>query len=114
MFVPATSYGRAYGFERAMDNLGAIDGPLLALGLVAIVGTRTAILLSVIPGLLAALAILYAISATKRPTEQDRPPLHFHHAPSFRDDSDGSSWESRHSRSGTSPQRYSACARPNF
>ena len=27
-------YGRAYGFERAMDNLGAIAGPLLALAIV--------------------------------------------------------------------------------
>ena len=75
--VPANSYGRAYGFERSMDNLGAIGGPLLALGLVAVVGTRRAILLSVIPGLLATLAIVYAISATKRPTEQHRPPLRF-------------------------------------
>ena len=33
--VPPAAYGRAYGFERAMDNLGAIGGPLLALGLVA-------------------------------------------------------------------------------
>ena len=54
-------YGRAYGFERMMDNLGAIGGPLLALGLVAAVGTRWAIGLSVIPGLLAAAAIIYAI-----------------------------------------------------
>ena len=33
--VPAHAYGRAYGFERTMDNLGAIGGPLLALGLVS-------------------------------------------------------------------------------
>jgi MFS family permease len=59
--VPATVYGRAYGFERAMDNLGAIGGPLLALGLVGLIGVRSTILLSVIPGLLAALAIVYAI-----------------------------------------------------
>ena len=31
--VPASVYGRTYGFERAMDNLGAIAGPMLALGL---------------------------------------------------------------------------------
>ena len=55
--VPATVYGRAYGFERAMDNLGAIAGPLLALVLVGLVGVRTAIALSIIPGLLAAAAI---------------------------------------------------------
>jgi MFS family permease len=76
--VPPGAYGRAYGFERSMDNLGAIGGPLLALGLVALVGTRTAILLSVIPGLLAALAILYAIGVIARPGEVHRPPLRFH------------------------------------
>lgn len=59
--VPAGAYGRAYGFERAMDNLGAIGGPLLALALVGAIGVRAAILLSIIPGLLAALAIVYAI-----------------------------------------------------
>ena len=47
-----------------MDNLGAIVGPLLALGLVSLLGVRTAILLSIIPGLLAALAIVYAIKKT--------------------------------------------------
>lgn len=73
--VPPASYGRAYGFERAMDNLGAIGGPLLAIGLVALVGTRGAMLISVIPGLLAALAILYAILATQRPSAQERKPL---------------------------------------
>ncbi len=61
-------YGRAYGFQRAMDNLGAIVGPLLALGLVGLVGTRTAIALSIIPGLLAAMAILYAIRHAPRPS----------------------------------------------
>ena len=76
--VPASVYGRAYGFERAMDNLGAIAGPLLALalvGLVGLVGTRTAIALSVIPGLLAALAIVYAIRHAPRAEERERQPL---------------------------------------
>lgn len=74
--VPAEVYGRAYGFERMMDNLGAVAGPLLALGLVALVGVRTAILLSVIPGLLAALAILYAIRHLPRVTARSRTSLH--------------------------------------
>ena len=68
--VPAESYGRAYGFERAMDNLGAIGGPLLALALVAAFSVRTAILLSIIPGLLAVAAIVYAIRSTPRPTSR--------------------------------------------
>jgi sugar phosphate permease len=73
--VPAGVYGRAYGFERAMDNLGAIAGPLLALGLVGLVGTRTAIALSIIPGLLAALAIVYAIRHAPRAEDRERQPL---------------------------------------
>jgi MFS family permease len=59
--VPPSEFGRAYGFERSMDNLGAIVGPLLALALVAAVGVRAAILISAIPGLLAAGAIVYAV-----------------------------------------------------
>lgn len=82
--VPSRAYGRAYGFERAMDNLGAVGGPLLALGLVALVGVRTAILLSVIPGLLAVAAILYAIRRTARPTEHARRPLRIRVRPVLR------------------------------
>jgi hypothetical protein len=51
-----------------MDNLGAVGGPLLALGLVAALGVRTSILVSIVPGLLAAVAIIYAIRRTPRPT----------------------------------------------
>ncbi len=73
--VAPSAYGRAYGFERMMDNLGAVGGPLLALALIAVTGVRTAILLSVIPGLLAVAAIVYAIRHTPRPTEQHRRPV---------------------------------------
>ena len=73
--VPATVYGRAYGFERAMDNLGAIGGPLLAIALVGLIGVRSAILLSIIPGLLAALAIVYAIRHTPAPTVREHQPI---------------------------------------
>ena len=73
--VPSSAYGRAYGFERAMDNLGAIGGPLLALGLVALTSVRTAILLSIIPGLLAAGAIVYAIRSASRLQPRPRQPI---------------------------------------
>jgi MFS family permease len=73
--VPANAYGRAYGFERAMDNFGAILGPLFAIVLVAAVGTRWTIALSVIPGLLAAVAIIYAIRHTAKPKATERKPL---------------------------------------
>lgn len=79
--VPPSAYGRAYGFERAMDNLGAIGGPLFALGLVGLVGVRTAILLSIIPGLLAVAAILYAIRHTAAPAEHEHRPIRLHVRP---------------------------------
>jgi MFS family permease len=73
--APPGAYGRAYGLERAMDNLGAIGGPLLALALVAAVGIRTTILLSVIPGLLAAGAIVIAIRSAPKIEARERRPL---------------------------------------
>ena len=53
-----------------MDNLGAIGGPLLAASSSRLVGVRTAMLVSVIPGLLATAAIIYAIRVTRRATKQ--------------------------------------------
>jgi MFS family permease len=79
--VPANAYGRAYGFERAMDNLGAIGGPLLAIALVAVVGVRNAILLSLVPGLLAVAAIVYAIRRAPGLEKRERRRLRFHVRP---------------------------------
>jgi MFS family permease len=82
--VPREFYGRAYGFERALDNLGAIAGPLLALGLVALVGVRQAILLSVVPASLAALAILVAVRSAPRLERHERPPVRIRLRPVLR------------------------------
>ncbi len=82
--VAPSVYGHAYGFERAMDNLGAVVGPLLAIALVATVGVRAAILLSVIPGVLATAAIVYAIRHSGRPREQPRRPLRIRVRPVLR------------------------------
>jgi hypothetical protein len=82
--VPPSVCGRAYGFERAMDNLGAIGGPLLAIGLVALVGVRAAIGLSVIPGLLAALAIIYAIRHTTAARQRASQPIRLRIRPVLR------------------------------
>jgi hypothetical protein len=51
-----------------MDNRGAIIGPLLGIVLVAIAGVRGAILLSVIPGLLAAGAISTRFARPRSPS----------------------------------------------
>ncbi len=82
--VPSGAYGRAYGFERAMDNLGAIGGPLLAIALVALIGVRSAILLSIIPGLLAAVAIIYAIRQAPRLAVRERQPIRIRLRPLLR------------------------------
>ena len=68
--APPHAYGRAFGVERAGDNLGAVVGPLLAAFLVARFGIRPAIYFAAIPGVLAAIAITIAAREVKR---QGRP-----------------------------------------
>jgi len=64
--APREAYGRAFGLERAGDNLGAVVGPLLAAGLVAWLGVRPALYLAAIPGVFAALAIIIAANAARK------------------------------------------------
>jgi MFS family permease len=64
--APERAYGRAYGVERAGDNLGAVVGPLLAAGLVVWVGIRPTIYLAFIPGALAAVTISFAAREARR------------------------------------------------
>jgi MFS family permease len=64
--APPEAYGRAFGVERAGDNLGAVAGPLLAAGLVAWVGIRPAIYFAAIPGVFAAVAITVAAAEARR------------------------------------------------
>lgn len=63
---PESAHGRAFGLERAGDNLGAVAGPLLAAGLVAWLGVRPALFLAAIPGLFAAVAITVAARQSRR------------------------------------------------
>jgi MFS family permease len=76
--APPGAYGRAFGFERAGDNFGAVVGPLLAAGLVAWVGIRPAIYFAFVPGALAAVAILVAARAARGHARgpRERPRLH--------------------------------------
>ena len=64
--VTKKTYGRAFGIERAGDNTGAILGPVLASLLVGLVGLRYAILLSIVPGVLAAISITLAAREARR------------------------------------------------
>ena len=103
--VSPDAYGRAYGFERAMDNLGAMLGPLLAIALGGLIGVRQAILLSIVPGLFAALAIVYAIRHTPDAATKARTPIRLRVRPVLRGGSAGCWPACRSSSSATSPRR---------
>jgi MFS family permease len=69
--VTPETYGRAFGFERAMDTTGAIIAPLLVLAFLNVgLSHRTLIFYSVIPALLAVLAVVFLVH--ERP---DREPI---------------------------------------
>jgi hypothetical protein len=69
---------------RASDGrLGPIGGQLLARALIGLIGLR-AFLVSVIPGLLAALAIVYAILHAPKPTTQHHQPIRLRQTASAR------------------------------
>lgn len=56
--VAPSERGRAFGFHRAMDNLGAVVGPLVATALLALgVPLRTVFLAAIVPGGLALLVL---------------------------------------------------------
>ena len=75
--APPTAYGRAYGLERAGDNLGAVAGPLLAAGLVGWIGIRPAMWCAAIPGGFAAIAIMVAAREARRLPARERRSLRF-------------------------------------
>lgn len=51
--VAPSQLGRAFGFERAMDTVGAVAGPLTAVALVSLSGIRAALRWTILPGLAA-------------------------------------------------------------
>ncbi len=61
--TPIESRGLAYGFHRAMDHSGAILGPLAATALLLVFhdDLKTIFLLSVIPGILAVVLLLFGL-----------------------------------------------------
>lgn len=71
--VAPVYYGNAFGFERAMDTIGAVLAPLLALALTqAGAGYRTVFALALIPGLMAVLAIGAFVPEAPRPPQPAR------------------------------------------
>lgn len=60
--------GRSFGFHKAMDNSGAILGPLLAFGILSLFpgDYRKVFIFAAIPGLLGLIAIIFFVKEAKR------------------------------------------------
>lgn len=71
--VTRESYGRAYGFERAMDSFGAVLAPLAVLYLIGVgLSYRSILTVTLLPGVAAALAILFFVKEFPRPPKPER------------------------------------------
>jgi len=66
--VTRDTYGRAFGFERMMDTLGAIAGPATAMGLLALFNHHYPSLFAftLIPGVIAAALIAFLVKEKER------------------------------------------------
>lgn len=66
--VPAEKRGRAFGLQRAMDNAGAVVGPLLAAALLKFVfeDERSIFLLAAIPGLATVALLVFAVKESPK------------------------------------------------
>ncbi|HEY2762230.1 MAG TPA: MFS transporter, partial [Pirellulales bacterium] len=72
--VEKTHYGRAYGFERAGDMLGAVAGPVVAAAMVWFhVPLDRIILWGIVPGLLAA-ASMFFLARERKHSDHDEVP----------------------------------------
>jgi MFS family permease len=60
--------GHAFGFERAMDTLGAVLGPLSAMLLLGTLGLRGLLRWTLLPGLVALLSFVLLVPSAKRAT----------------------------------------------
>ncbi|HEY3379027.1 MAG TPA: MFS transporter [Armatimonadota bacterium] len=73
--IPAASRGKAFGWHRAMDTMGAVLGPLLALFLVSLTHNdlRLIFKLAFIPGIIGA-ALVFFVREHRRPAKVTTPP----------------------------------------
>jgi MFS family permease len=84
--APLAIRGRAFGVQRSMDHAGAVIGPLVAMGLLFLLGSplhnhmgnipeinyRTVFILALIPGLLAVLVLWLGVKEKPTPPDKTR------------------------------------------
>jgi MFS family permease len=74
--APRELRGRAYGFHQAMDNAGAIIGPLTATALLGLGLTlRNVFLITAVPGVLTMCALVFGVKEPPRETATPGKPL---------------------------------------
>lgn len=78
-------YGRAFGFNRAMDAVGAVVGPLIALIALPYIPLRSLIFFSILPGICAVVVIALLVQETTEKSSHNPTPLtiDIHQLPSF-------------------------------
>jgi MFS family permease len=59
--VPPEAHGRAFGFERAMDTVGAIVGPVVAFSLIGVLTLPHIFLIAFIPGAVTVLIAIFGL-----------------------------------------------------
>jgi MFS family permease len=69
-YVAPGQMGRAFGFERAMDTVGAVLGPLCATALMATLGLRGVLRWTLLPGMAAAVAFAFLVPSSHRGADQ--------------------------------------------
>ncbi|MFI5253802.1 MAG: MFS transporter [Bacteroidota bacterium] len=75
--IPTDARGKAFGFDRAMDTLGAVLGPITALWLITFSSFRTIFLLTLIPGMLATLSFAFLVREQPRTIDHASNRFHF-------------------------------------
>jgi len=76
--VSSENRGKAFGFHRAMDTLGAIIGPTLALFLLAFLNYHQIITVSVIPGLIAFFIVFFFVREVRKKPLPETPVVSTH------------------------------------
>jgi len=76
--VPSEATGKAFGFHRAMDTIGAIIGSALALFFLMFLNYHQIIAISVIPGLIAFFIVFFFVREVQRKPSPSTPILSTH------------------------------------
>ncbi|MBI2775261.1 MFS transporter [Candidatus Dependentiae bacterium] len=74
--VASSYYGRAFGFNRALDSTGAIVGPLITFFILNKVSLRTIFFVAIIPGIFSVLSLIILTSEKNKAKEPSKEKHH--------------------------------------